>query len=220
MTGKTEAAESVEHTLEKVNAEQIEELHKETSIETLHNDEAVKVLAAYEGDLLWTEEEEKSLVKKIDRRLLSIIVTTYGMQYYDKAMLGQAVGPSEICCRANSTDMFYPVGTLRPRRRSGVAVRTSLLFQLGDLLPWLHHRSISSDCNGATIPDRTGHVHYRVSLGSHIDVHCRCDYLPRSVCAAVLSRNDGKWRESPVDACCWRVSRSSLSYSSISNSPA
>lgn len=77
--------------LEKAALDQIEELHKVTTVETLHNDEAVKVLAKYEGDFTWTPEEEKKLRRKIDRRLLSILVVTYGLQYYDKAMLSQAV---------------------------------------------------------------------------------------------------------------------------------
>ena len=67
------------------------DLDKSITVDTVHNDEGVKVLANYHGDQMWTEAEEKSLVKKIDRRLLSIVVTTYGLQYYDKAMLSQAV---------------------------------------------------------------------------------------------------------------------------------
>jgi hypothetical protein len=60
-------------------------------IDTVHNDEALKVLNAYHGDQTWTEKEEKKLLHKIDRRLLVILCCTYGLQYYDKAMLSQAV---------------------------------------------------------------------------------------------------------------------------------
>lgn len=67
-----------------------DELDKSITIDTIHNDEGLRVLANYHGDNQWTPEEEKRLAKKIDRRLLSIVVTTYGLQYYDKAMLGQA----------------------------------------------------------------------------------------------------------------------------------
>jgi MFS family permease len=70
--------------------EQLEDLQKSVTVDTLHNDEGVKVLSSYRGDLTWTNQEEKKLLKKIDRRLLSIVVTTYGLQYYDKAMLSQA----------------------------------------------------------------------------------------------------------------------------------
>jgi hypothetical protein len=76
---------------EKHESENVESLRKVDTIDTLHNDEAVKVLATYEGDLEWAPEEEKKLVKRIDRRLLSILCATYGLQYYDKAMLSQAV---------------------------------------------------------------------------------------------------------------------------------
>lgn len=73
------------------NAAQLEELKKSITVDTLHNDEALKVLANYQGDEIWTAEEEKKLTRKIDRRLLSILCITYGLQYYDKAMLSQAV---------------------------------------------------------------------------------------------------------------------------------
>lgn len=74
-----------------VKHEYVEELQKTTTVDTVHGDVAVRVLNAYGGDRTWTAQEEKELVRKIDRRLLSIVVTTYGLQYYDKAMLAQAV---------------------------------------------------------------------------------------------------------------------------------
>lgn len=61
------------------------------NVDTIHQDEAMKVLATYEGDLHWTPQEEKILVRKIDKRLMPILILTYGLQYYDKAMLSQAV---------------------------------------------------------------------------------------------------------------------------------
>ena len=73
------------------NVAHVEDLKKTITVDTLHNDEALKVLAAYQGEETWTEEEEKKLTRKIDRRLLSILCITYGLQYYDKAMLSQAV---------------------------------------------------------------------------------------------------------------------------------
>ena len=45
----------------------------------------------YAGDEAWTPDEEKKLVRRLDRKLLSLLVITYGLQYYDKAMLSQAV---------------------------------------------------------------------------------------------------------------------------------
>jgi hypothetical protein len=59
--------------------ETIEQLRKTITVDTIHNDEALKVLANYAGDEEWTEEEEKKLVRKIDRRLLSILCLTYGL---------------------------------------------------------------------------------------------------------------------------------------------
>lgn len=72
-------------------AEQLEELKKTVTVDTLHNDEGLRVLANYQGEVEWTKAEEKKLVRKIDRRLLVILCVTYGLQYYDKAMLSQAV---------------------------------------------------------------------------------------------------------------------------------
>lgn len=68
------------------NAAQLEELKKTITVDTLHKDEGLKVLANYQGDETWTAEEEKRLTRKIDRRLLSILCITYGLQYYDKAV--------------------------------------------------------------------------------------------------------------------------------------
>lgn len=73
------------------NTEGAADLEKTVQVDTLHNDEAVKVLASYDGPLEWTPEEEKKLVRKIDIRLLTLLILTYGLQYYDKAMLSQAV---------------------------------------------------------------------------------------------------------------------------------
>lgn len=89
MTG-TEKPETIDPG-EDTNATHLEELKKSITVDTLHNDEALKVLANYQGEETWTAEEEKKLTKKIDRRLLSILCITYGLQYYDKAMLSQAV---------------------------------------------------------------------------------------------------------------------------------
>ncbi|KAK5080029.1 hypothetical protein LTR70_009039 [Exophiala xenobiotica] len=68
----------------------IADLKKSNTLDTLHNDEAVKVLAGYGGDETWSAAEEKKVIKHIDRRLLPILIITYGLQYYDKAMLSQA----------------------------------------------------------------------------------------------------------------------------------
>lgn len=61
-------------------------------VDTVHQDEALKVLATYEGDQTWTDQEEGKLRRKLDWKLLPVLCMTYGLQYYDKAMLSQAVG--------------------------------------------------------------------------------------------------------------------------------
>lgn len=71
--------------------EDMAEAQTQKTVDTVHKDEAVKVLAAYQGDEAWTDEEEKRLRRKIDWRLMPVLCLTYMLQYYDKAMLSQAV---------------------------------------------------------------------------------------------------------------------------------
>lgn len=78
---------------DKPNTSEIEKAEGTIPIDTVHNDEAMKVLANYSGDESWTEEEETKVKHKIDRKLLPLLCLTYGLQYYDKAMLSQAVCP-------------------------------------------------------------------------------------------------------------------------------
>jgi hypothetical protein len=68
-----------------------DDLKHTKTIDTIHQDEAVRVIAHYAGDEVWTAQEEKKLVRRLDRKLLSLLIITYGLQYYDKAMLSQAV---------------------------------------------------------------------------------------------------------------------------------
>ncbi|KAF2093092.1 MFS general substrate transporter [Rhizodiscina lignyota] len=92
-----EKADITEHNEAEAQPGAADDLKKSITVDTVHGDEAVKVLAAYAGDETWTAKEEKKLLHKIDRRLLSILCITYGLQYYDKAMLSQAAifGPRE-----------------------------------------------------------------------------------------------------------------------------
>lgn len=75
------------------------ELQEVKTVDTVHNDEALKVLNDYQGDSNWSEEEEKKLQKKVDWRLMPVMCMTYGLQYYDKAMLSQAVSRSVFLLR-------------------------------------------------------------------------------------------------------------------------
>lgn len=54
------------------------------------NDEAIKILNSYNGSPTWTALEERYVLRTLDWRLMPILCITYGLQYYDKAMLSQA----------------------------------------------------------------------------------------------------------------------------------
>jgi len=101
----------------KTPVEELHELKNVTTVDTVHQDEAFKVLARYEGDQTWTEQEEARLRRKLDWRLLPVLCLTYGLQYYDKAMLSQAV--SRL-----SEKVFR--GTLTPTRLFSGSERISI----------------------------------------------------------------------------------------------
>jgi hypothetical protein len=83
------------------------DLHHTQTVDTIHMDEAMKVIAAYDGEQTWTDMEEKKLRRRIDKKLLSILCITYGLQYYDKAMLAQAVSISTNPGLMNPRDHPY-----------------------------------------------------------------------------------------------------------------
>ncbi|KAF2440943.1 MFS transporter [Karstenula rhodostoma CBS 690.94] len=70
----------------------LEELEQVPTVDTVHQDEALKVLAQYAGDQAWSPEEEKKLTRKVDRKLIALLYVTCGLQYYDKAMLPALFG--------------------------------------------------------------------------------------------------------------------------------
>ena len=82
----------------------IEDTKESTQVDTVHQDEAMKVLAGYVGEETWSEQEEARLRRRIDIRLMTILCVTYGLQYYDKAMLSQAVSLSFNQNHCNNTD--------------------------------------------------------------------------------------------------------------------
>lgn len=94
---------------ENIHHEHREEFPPPTKVDTLHNDEALKVLATYGGeDIEWDPEEERKLVKKIDRKLVPLMFITYGLVYYDKAMISQAVSYStSIIKKITNTDLHF-----------------------------------------------------------------------------------------------------------------
>ena len=98
--------------------EKLEELKQQLTVDTLHGDEANKILLNYTGEVTWTPEEEKKLLRKIDIRLLTILCLTYGLQYYDKAMLSQAVSEKEATELGPALFADHFSGTLRLANRS------------------------------------------------------------------------------------------------------
>lgn len=61
------------------------------NVDTIHADEGIKVLVAYDGHSSWSAEEEMALLRKLDRRLLPILFGSFFLLNYDRTMLGQAV---------------------------------------------------------------------------------------------------------------------------------
>lgn len=85
---RNEKANSISHADGSVDGN---DLKAEKTIDTIHQDEAMKVLGTYHGEASWTPQEEKQVQRIIDWRLMPCLCATYCLQYYDKAMLGQAV---------------------------------------------------------------------------------------------------------------------------------
>lgn len=75
----------------KASADHVSEEAGVKAPDTIHGDEAMKVLANYTGDQDWHEDEEKKLRRRIDKKLLPVLCMTYALLYYDKVMLGHAV---------------------------------------------------------------------------------------------------------------------------------
>lgn len=65
-------------------------LTKDDLLTSAANDEAARVISDYNGPLTWSREEEKRILRKVDWKLMPILCINYLLQYYDKAMLGQA----------------------------------------------------------------------------------------------------------------------------------
>ncbi|KAG5986415.1 hypothetical protein E4U52_000250, partial [Claviceps spartinae] len=59
-------------------------------VDSVHDDEAAKVLNTYTGEREWTDKEEKKLRRRVDRSLLPVMCVTYALQFYDKNILSQA----------------------------------------------------------------------------------------------------------------------------------
>ncbi|PGH19176.1 hypothetical protein AJ80_04145 [Polytolypa hystricis UAMH7299] len=65
-----------------VSARKVDDLEKKATVDTVHHDEALKVLPNYTGDETWAEKEEKHLLRKFDRRLLPLLYLTCGLHVW------------------------------------------------------------------------------------------------------------------------------------------
>ncbi|KAL5590072.1 hypothetical protein FOVSG1_011939 [Fusarium oxysporum f. sp. vasinfectum] len=68
----------------------VTEGNKLDKINTVHQDEALRVILRYDGESSWTAKEEAKLLRKIDRRILVILVLTFAIQFYDKFLFAHA----------------------------------------------------------------------------------------------------------------------------------
>lgn len=131
------------------SAKALEELKHIRTVDTVHQDEALKVLARYAGDESWTPAEEKAVTRKIDKKLIWILMVTYGLQYYDKAMLSQAVSISLFTCGPHLLTDFP--GSVRSQDGSQPQRWKPLLLLCQYLLSRLHCRLLSCSSHGPAL---------------------------------------------------------------------
>lgn len=76
-----------------------EDIKQTVTVDTVHNDDAAKVLGNYHDQRDWTADEEKRLLRKLDRLILPLLFSAYALQFYDKGMLSHAVRhiPGFLC---------------------------------------------------------------------------------------------------------------------------
>lgn len=124
-------------------------------IDTVRTDEALKVITAYDGDTTWDPAEEKRLVRKIDRKLMTILCITYGLQQYDKTMLSQAVSFSFMlsCCikLATKTNSNMSAGHFRASNRPRPQGWKPLLVLRFHLLSGLHRGCLPCHIHGSAV---------------------------------------------------------------------
>jgi hypothetical protein len=159
-------------------------------VDTVHNDEALKVLANYHGDETWTEQEEASLRRRIDWKLMPVLCLTYGLQYYDKGE-----GPPGSC-RDELTILYSYAQSSRivwspdrPQTLNGQSIQHDSIYLLSRVYCW----GLSSNVPGAKVPHRARSITYRCLLGHHASLDKRLHQLPRHLRAAVLPGNARGW---------------------------
>jgi hypothetical protein len=183
-------------------------------IDVVHGDEAAKVLNTYTGDEHWSPGEEKKLTRKIDRKLLPILCFSYGLQYYDKAMLSQAVSTIldvQSAFSASSYDRLVLLticvhsGYFWSKKGSRSHNWKSLFIFVINILSWLHLWSISSHRACSKIPVGACCRCHGCYLGCGSDVWSCLHEFPRPLRATILSWISGIRHCSYLDAGCWRL---------------
>lgn len=140
--------EKAASTYELENAEKVKQV-----ADTVHNDEALKVFANYTGDESWSDDEENKLRRKIDLKLIPVLCLTYTLQYYDKAMISQAV--SQVLAgrvQRGHADRTLS-GVVRFENGFGAHHWQPILLFRCYLLPWVHCWSIPSNGPCPAIPN-------------------------------------------------------------------
>jgi hypothetical protein len=72
-------------------SKEVEQVKPERATGSLHQSEATTTSVLHHEQQGWMPQEEQNLIRRLDRVLLPLLVVSYGLQYYDKAMLSQAV---------------------------------------------------------------------------------------------------------------------------------
>jgi len=178
----------------------VEDGNKLTTIDTVHQDEALKVLTAYVGEETWTEKEETQVRRIIDFRLMPVLCITYGLQYYDKAMLSQAVGSLRLAHVSTKTDQC--AGSIWTADRSAIDDRKPLLLLRSHILPRVYCRGISCNDTRSKISYRARCLCDRHSLGYLSDPDHSLPQLPSPLRSALFPRILGKWYQSHVHDDC------------------
>jgi hypothetical protein len=160
---------------------------KSKTIDTVHNDEAMRVLATYTGDEAWTEAEENKLRCKIDWKLMPVLCITYGLQYYDKAMLSQAV------CHPKASSYYIGldidrIGLVWIANRLRFACWRSLRLVSLDILSGIYPWCLPSNDLSPEISCRTRCFRYCYTLGPHSYLDMCLYKLPRFICTKILPR--------------------------------
>lgn len=173
-------------------------LQKVDTADTVHNDEAVTVLAHYDGDQEWTKDEEKRLVRKIDRRLLVILTLSFGIQFYDKYMLSHAVGKADSFNMKICLTFLGHLWTHYGPRPRGKSVFNGIVY----FLPGLYRRSLSGFLTRSATQHSPRYFYPYFYMGTLRHGNRPLHHLPWLIRSTILPWLPRIWRVSYVDGRC------------------